>query len=105
MTIFLEKSPVVLLGVACVAAAAIPLIITLNLIYRLTSDASLPNTLPWAGVDPNGGRLARLKANLKSLFHTEALLQEGYNKASAYVFQVDLIDASSTEGDSRWHQG
>lgn len=97
MMILLEKTPAVLLGVACVAAAGIPLIITLNLIYRLTSDASLPDTLPWAGVDANGGRLARLKANLRSLFHTEALLQEGYNKASAYVFQGDLVDTTSIQ--------
>lgn len=86
MPIFLEKAPAVLLGLACFSLAAIPTIVVVNLIYRLISDASIPDTLPWAGVDVNGGGFARLKANLRSIFHTEDLLREGYNKASTREF-------------------
>jgi hypothetical protein len=51
-----------------------------NLVWRLSSDASLPKNLPWAGVGCKGGRLARLSANLRSLFNMKTLLDEGYKK-------------------------
>lgn len=90
MTIFLEKTPAALLGVTCVLLAVVPVIIAVNLVYRLASRALLPDTLPWAGVDANGGGFARLKANLRSVFHMESLLDEGYSKASTYRFPTSI---------------
>lgn len=85
MTVLRENAPAALLGLLCVSFAVIPAIITVNLIYRWTSDAALPASLPWAGVPANGGRLGRLRANLTSLFHMKTLLDEGYNEASTYA--------------------
>ncbi|KAJ8128001.1 hypothetical protein O1611_g5634 [Lasiodiplodia mahajangana] len=72
------------------AAVTIGLIITfINLLYRLFSNASLPSSLPWAGVGGRNNSLGRAKANLTSFFHLRKLLDEGYVKYSkndqAYV--------------------
>jgi hypothetical protein len=82
MAILLETALPTVLATLVIFSVAIPLIIIVNLLLRLTSDASLPPSLPWAGVDENGGRLARLKANLTSFFHLKILMDEGYTKAS-----------------------
>ncbi|KAH8886988.1 cytochrome P450 [Thozetella sp. PMI_491] len=62
--------------------AALPFVILVNLLWRFTSDAGLPKSLPWAGVDAGGGRYHRLKANMRSLFDTKSMINEGYAKYS-----------------------
>ncbi|KAI0878224.1 cytochrome P450 [Hypoxylon argillaceum] len=65
------------------AAVTLGLVITfLNLIYRLFSNASLPSTLPWAGVGEHNSSLGRAKANFTSFFDLKKLLDEGYVKYS-----------------------
>lgn len=65
------------------AAVTLGLVITfLNLIYRLFSNASLPSTLPWAGVGEHNSSLGRAKANFTSFFDLKKLLDEGYVKVS-----------------------
>ncbi|KAI5923016.1 cytochrome P450 [Camillea tinctor] len=58
------------------------LVVILNLIRRLFSDAGLPHHLPWAGAGENPGPFSRAKANFSSIFHIRLLLEEGYNKYS-----------------------
>lgn len=82
LTIFLEKALAGFLGLLCLGSAVILVIVVANLLYRWSSDASLPKTLPWVGVKPDGGRLGRLRATLASLFNMKVMMDEGYNKAS-----------------------
>jgi hypothetical protein len=80
MAVLLEAAPVVLLAFISLSAVVIPLAIIVNLLIRLTSNASLPSDLPWAGMDTKGGRWSRLKANLTSILNLKSLINEGYAK-------------------------
>ncbi|OIW26609.1 cytochrome P450 [Coniochaeta ligniaria NRRL 30616] len=89
MAILLEAAPGALLMAISIAAVAFPIVIVVNLLFRLTSNASLPPNLPWAGMESSSGPGARLKANLTSILNLKSLLNEGYAKYSksgqAYV--------------------
>jgi hypothetical protein len=50
---------------------------------RLFSRGSLPDVLPWVGVDDNGGLFSRARATLKSVTNTREMLQEGYYKVNS----------------------
>ncbi|KAI0202920.1 cytochrome P450, partial [Astrocystis sublimbata] len=68
-----------LIGIASILAL---LVTFLNLVRRLFSRASLPNSLPWAGAGDRSSILSIAKANLRSFFHLPDLLDEGYAKYS-----------------------
>lgn len=87
MAILLEAAPAVLVALISLSAVLIPLVITVNLLFRLTSNASLPPDLPWAGMNAQGGRWSRLNANLTSVLNLKSLINEGYAK----VGQPDSI--------------
>ncbi len=80
MAILVGSAPAILAGIFLVSTIVIPAIVIGNLVRRLVSDASLPGTLPWAGVGTGGGGLARAKANVRSLLGMKSLLDEGYTK-------------------------
>ncbi len=73
--------PAVLIGAVVISTVAIPAIVIGNLIRRLCTDGSLPQSLPWVGCDGSrAGMLSRAKANLTSLFGMKTLIDEGYTK-------------------------
>jgi hypothetical protein len=80
MAILLQAAPGALMAVLSVSAIVIPLVIVINLLFRLTSRASLPSDLPWAGIDGSGSSWTRLKANLTSILNLKGLTNEGYAK-------------------------
>lgn len=49
---------------------------------RFFSRRSIPEVLPWAGVEAGSGSWSRARATLRSLLHTRELLQEGYYKVT-----------------------
>jgi hypothetical protein len=56
------------------------IVLTARYIYtRLLSRCSLPEILPWVGVEDDGC-LARARATFLSFLHTRDLVQEGYSK-------------------------
>ncbi|KAI0381267.1 cytochrome P450 [Hypomontagnella monticulosa] len=61
---------------------ALFLVTIANLVLRLFSDASLPSTLPWIGIEGENGLCSRAKANLASILRLRELLDEGYRKYS-----------------------
>ncbi|KAL1884140.1 hypothetical protein VTK73DRAFT_6809 [Phialemonium thermophilum] len=68
----------------CLSLTLIPVVILLNLLYRFTSTATLPDHLPWAGLGGGGGKYSRLKAYLRSLFDMKSLVDEGYTRYSKH---------------------
>jgi hypothetical protein len=84
MAILLHAAPAVLLTFISLSVIVIPILITVNLLHRLTSTASLPAHLPWAGVNNKGGPWSRLKASLTSVLDLKSLMNEGYTKVSIY---------------------
>lgn len=78
MAVLLEGGPVALVALISLSAVLTPLIIIVNLFIRLSSNASLPPDLPWAGMDTTGGRWSRLRANLTSILDLKSLVNEGY---------------------------
>ncbi|KAL8289567.1 hypothetical protein RB597_001269 [Gaeumannomyces tritici] len=85
----LAFSPHALIGALFVGTILVPVIILVNLAWRLCSNASIPNNIPWVGVGSTGGPLSRARANLASVCGLKALMDEGYYKYSkrnqAYV--------------------
>jgi hypothetical protein len=56
------------------------IVLTARHIYtRLLSRCSLPEILPWVGVEDDG-YLSRARATFLSFLHTRDLVQEGYSK-------------------------
>lgn len=89
MAILLEGTPILLFGAVIICAVVLPTVVIGNLIRRLVSDEALPKNLPWAGVGPNGGAFARLRANLSSFFRLKDLMEEGYTKVSRHSRNID----------------
>lgn len=83
MAVVRDIVPFVVIGTALACGIVIPLIIIANLARRLSSDASLPKDMPWAGVASGGGPLARVRANLRSFMGLKGLMDEGYAKVCA----------------------
>ncbi|KAL8377290.1 hypothetical protein RB595_008126 [Gaeumannomyces hyphopodioides] len=85
----LAFGPHLLIGALFVGTILVPVIILANLAWRLCSNASIPDNLPWVGVESTGGPLSRARANFASICGLKALMDEGYYKYSkrnqAYV--------------------
>lgn len=82
LSVMLYATPAALLTLISLSAVIVPLIIIVNLLFRLTSDACLPADLPWAGMDGSTGPWSRLKANMTSIFNLKSMIDEGYAKVS-----------------------
>ena len=85
MAILLEAAPVALRTIVSFSAVLIPLTVVVNLLFRLTSRASLPSDLPWAGMDRSGSPWARLKANMTSILNLKSLINDGYTKVRVRI--------------------
>lgn len=64
------------------AVVLIPAGFICYLYLRLFSARSLPDVLPWVGVDGNGGLFSRARATLRSVTNTREMLQEGHYKVN-----------------------
>ncbi|PBP27567.1 hypothetical protein BUE80_DR001381 [Diplocarpon rosae] len=70
------------------------LIVSAHHVYlRLFSRHSLPESLPWVGVD--GNFFSRARANVRTFLHTRDLVQEGYYKYSKNNLPFVLPNATT----------
>jgi hypothetical protein len=82
MTILLHFTLALLKSSAAVFVILLPGVVIFNLVIRLFSTASLPDSLPWVGKGDGVELLAQARANFLSFFNLRELLDEGYNKVS-----------------------
>lgn len=90
MAVLVEAAPAALLNAITVLSLVFPLVIVVNLLFRLTSNASLPPNLPWAGMGSSSGPYSRLRANWTSILNLKSLINEGYSKVGHPIAKHEL---------------